>query len=105
MVVIAKSTIDEFIKKHPTAAEPLTNWYKETKLANWSNYNEMKQTFNSVDGVGNDRYVFNVKGNDYRLIALTLFSVRTVFILWIGTHAAYDKLNKTTGAKNVQFKG
>ena len=60
----------------------------------------MKNSFNSVDAVGNDRYVFNIKGNDYRLIALIIFKVRTVFILFIGTHRDYDKVD----AKTILFK-
>jgi len=61
----------------------------------------MKNTFNSVDAVGNDRYVFNIRGNNYRLIALIIFKVRTVFILFIGTHKEYDKVKAST----IAFKG
>jgi mRNA interferase HigB len=50
----------------------------------------MKQTFNSVDYVGNDRFVFNIKGNDYRLVAIVLFAAKKVFIRFIGTHKEYD---------------
>ena len=58
-------------------------------------------SFNSVDSVGNDRYVFNIKGNRYRLVALILFKIRTVFILFIGTHKEYDLINaKTIGFNN-----
>ncbi|MDB4918117.1 MAG: addiction module toxin RelE [Mucilaginibacter sp.] len=60
----------------------------------------MKNTFNSVDAVGNDRYVFNIKGNNYRLIALIIFKVRTVFIVFIGTHGEYNKID----APSVLFK-
>ena len=60
----------------------------------------MKRTFNSVDTVGNDRYVFDIKGNQYRLIALIIFKVRTVFILFIGTHQEYNKID----TKQVSFK-
>lgn len=51
---------------------------------------QVKQTFNSVDYVGNDRFVFNIKGNDYRLVAIILFAAKKVFIRWIGTHKEYD---------------
>ncbi len=54
-----------------------------------------------VDAVGNDRYCFNIKGNDFRLIVLIIFRTRTVFVLWFGSHAEYDKLNKSIGAANV----
>ncbi len=61
---------------------------------------EVKQTFNSVDSMGNDRYVFDIKGNHYRLIALIIFNVRTVYILFIGTHKEYDKVK----ASFITFK-
>jgi len=104
MVIITKTTLDEFAQQHSTIVESLNSWYELTKKSDWSNFHEIKNTFNSVDAVGNDRYVFNIKGNDYRLITLILFRVRTIFILWIGTHAAYNKLNKTIGAENVEYK-
>lgn len=104
MVIITKTTLDEYAQEHSTIVEPLNDWYKETKKADWSNFHDIKKTFNSVDGVGNDRYVFNIKGNDYRLITLIIFRVRTIFILWLGTHAEYDKLNKTIGAGNIEYK-
>jgi len=104
MVVISKNTLDEFSAIHTISAEPLNEWYKITKRANWSDFHDVKNTFNSVDAVGNDRFVFNIKGNDFRLIALILFRVRTIYILWLGTHADYDKMNKHTGANKVGYK-
>lgn len=53
----------------------------------------MRKTFGSADAVGNDLYVFNIKGNHYRLIARIIFKVRTVYIKFIGTHAEYDKVD------------
>lgn len=53
----------------------------------------MRQIFGSVDSVGNDLYVFNIKGNDYRLIVRIIFRVRTIYIKFIGTHKEYDKIN------------
>lgn len=66
----------------------------------FANFNELRMIFNSVDAVGNDRYVFNIKGNRYRLIALIHFDVRTVYILFVGTHGEYSKINAGT----IQFK-
>ena len=60
---------------------------------------DLKKSFSSADYVGNDRYVFNIKGNDFRLIALIIFKTRTVFILFIGSHKEYDKIN----AAEVQY--
>lgn len=66
------------------------------KISDWANFNELKLSFNSADAVGNDRYVFNLKGNKYRIIALIILKIRTVFILFIGTHKEYDKIEAST---------
>ncbi len=100
MVIISKAIISEFSLKHPDASSALTKWYDETKTADWSSFNDLKETFNSADAVANDRYIFNIKGNQYRLIALIIFRRRTVFILFIGTHQEYDKID----ASKVKFK-
>lgn len=99
MVIISKTAIREFAEKHPDAENALAKWYDDTKAANWKNFTELKRSFNSVDFVGRDRYVFNIKGNQYRLIALIIFKVRTVFLLFLGTHNEYDKVK----ASQVQF--
>ena len=56
------------------------------------NFSDVKKTFNSVDSVGNSRFVFNVKGNHYRIVALLLFQIKRVYIRWVGTHKDYDKI-------------
>lgn len=96
MVIISKTHLNAFGKSHADAIEPLNDWYDTVKQADWSDFSSMKQTFNSVDYVGNDRYVFNIKGNRYRLVAMIFFSIRTVFIRFIGTHAEYDKIDCST---------
>lgn len=70
MVIISYSAIKAFIDKNPQATDALNNWYRMVEMADWSNFHEMKNTFNSVDAVGNDRYVFNAGGNNYRVVAL-----------------------------------
>ena len=93
MVVISRATLNEFAEKYPDSKSALIKWYDETKAADWKNFSEVKKTFNAADYVGNDRYVFDIKGNQYRLVVLIIFKVRTVFILFVGTHAAYDKID------------
>lgn len=93
MVVISYRTIREFIEEYPDAEDALNNWYTITEKCNWSNFHEIKEMFNTVDAVGNDLYVFNIKGNHYRLIARIIFRVRTVFIKFVGTHKQYDRAN------------
>lgn len=93
MVIISKAILVEFGIKHADAIDPLNKWYEETRKADWKSFSEMKNTFNSVDSVGNDRYVFNIKGNDYRMVVMLFFDVRTVFIRFIGTHKEYTKID------------
>lgn len=95
MVIISKAIIRDFYRKYPDSEIALLRWYEDTKAANWKNFSEVKKTFNSVDAVGNDRYVFDIKGNHYRLVAIIIFKVRTVFIQFIGTHNEYDNLKAT----------
>jgi mRNA interferase HigB len=100
MVVISYRVIRAFSEIHKDSQDALNNWYSIIGKSDFANYNELKLVFNSVDAVGNDRYVFNIRGNRYRLIALIHFDVRTVYILFVGTHAEYDKIDAST----IQFK-
>ena len=102
MVIISKKILKDFSLLHKDCEEALEKWYRITKGANWKNFHELKRSFNSADAVGNDRYVFNIKGNQYRLIALIIFKVRTVFILFIDTHTAYDKIDAANITWNNQ---
>lgn len=92
MVIISKKHLKEFVLDHPDAEQAILRWYEIVKKADWSNFAEMRRNFNSVDSVGNDRFIFNIKGNQYRLIAMIFFDKRTVFIRFMGTHRACDKL-------------
>lgn len=86
----------EFGLVHPDSIDALNSWYQVTKKQNWSTLTDVKETFNSVDYVGNDRFVFNIRGNRYRLVAMIFFDIRTIFIRFVGTHAEYDKVDSTT---------
>jgi mRNA interferase HigB len=93
MVIISKTILVVFGEKHADSIGALNKWYETAKVADWSNFAEMKKAFNSVDAVGNDRYVFDIKGNNYRLVAMIFFSTRTMYIRFIGTHKEYDKID------------
>ncbi|MDD7888173.1 type II toxin-antitoxin system HigB family toxin [Flavivirga sp. 57AJ16] len=93
MRIVTYKRIQEFAMKHADAETPLNVWYHTTNAKAWKNLNDIRQTFNSVDYVGNNRYVFNIKGNDYRLVAIISFNAQKVYIRFIGTHAEYDKTN------------
>jgi len=66
------------------------------KKARWTCFSDIKKSFNSVDSVGNKRYVFNVKGNDFRLVVIIQFTTQTVLIRFVGTHEQYDKIKDIT---------
>lgn len=92
MRIISFKTIKEFSELHSDAKLPLEYWYHTVLKKNWKNLNDIKKTFNSVDFVGNHRFVFNIKGNSYRLIAIISFGAQKVYIRFIGTHSEYDKI-------------
>ena len=92
MRVIAKSALVEYYEKHSGAKDALLEWYDITKKAEWKSFADIKNDFNTVSSVGNQRYVFNIKGNDYRLIVVIHFTPQRVYIRFIGTHAEYDKI-------------
>ena len=93
MVIISKTLLTRFGRRHPDAASALNEWYRKAKAANWSTFAEVKQAFPTADYVGNDRVVFDIRGNRYRLVVMIFFSIRTVFIRFVGRHAEYDKTN------------
>ncbi len=96
MRIITKREINMFIEKHADSNESLTEWYLKTNSRVWKNLRDVKETFNSVDYVGNDLYVFNISGNKYRIVVRMFFQKPIVFIRFIGTHAQYDKLDMST---------
>ncbi|WP_118194441.1 type II toxin-antitoxin system HigB family toxin [Albibacterium indicum] len=93
MVIISTKVIKEYAETHPEYYNALERCHNITAASDWKNFAEMKKTINSVDGVGDSLFIFNIKGNDCRLVARIFFNVRTVFIRFIGTHSEYDKLN------------
>ncbi|MDT3401023.1 type II toxin-antitoxin system HigB family toxin [Mucilaginibacter terrae] len=96
MVVISYGTLRDFFEKHADSKDALNNWYRLVEQADWANFHEIKAMFNTVDAVGNDRFVFDIRGNHYRIVAMIFFDIRTVYIRFVGTHKAYDKIDCTT---------
>jgi mRNA interferase HigB len=92
MRIITYKAIDQYTVLQTDAKVALDEWYIKTEQSQWQCFADVRQTFNSVDNVGNKRYVFNIKGNTFRLIALILFAPKIVYIRFIGTHTEYDKI-------------
>ena len=97
MHIISRPALIKFWIKHPDSETPLRVWFKKVEQSKWKNINELKADFPTADYVGNNRVVFDIKGNKYRIIVLVFFLGQKMFIRFIGTHAEYDKVD----AKNV----
>ncbi|GGF26394.1 type II toxin-antitoxin system HigB family toxin [Hymenobacter cavernae] len=94
MRIFTRKAIQDFSQANAQAKEDLAVWFKQVELADWKDFNAVRSDFPSTDYIGDNRYVFNIKGNHYRLIAMVFFPPRQVYIRGIFTHAAYDKLSK-----------
>ena len=92
MRIFTEKTIKECAENHPDIRTALQEWSSIVKRSKWSCFADIKRTFNNVDSIGNQHYVFNIKGNNYRLIAIIKFTIKFVYIRFIGTHAEYDKI-------------
>lgn len=96
MKVIAVSTLRDFWVRHPDSEQALKAWYDEAKHATWVTPRDIKDHYASVSFVGNNRVVFNIKGNHYRLIVAVAYRFQAVYIKFVGTHAEYDRIDATT---------
>ena len=94
--VIKRKTLVDFSKKHPDARAYLNTWFATCKKAEWKSYHELQRDFPETSPVGDNRVVFDIRGNKYRLIARVLFLFKQVQIKWIRSHAEYDKIDVKT---------
>ena len=99
MRIIARRTLREFVaartgyKDHTALKGALDAWFDEVKKARWSSAADVKCSYATASIVSADRVVFNIKGNDYRLVVAVDFEKSIVWIKWIGTHRDYDKID------------
>ena len=93
MEITQRFKLAEFATKHSNVLNPLNNWIERVERAKWSNHNELKADFPSADYVSNNRYVFNIKGNNYRIIVVVVFFAGELNVRFAGTHAEYDKID------------
>jgi len=91
--IIAIKRLKDFRKKHPDAEQPLRAWYSEASKADWKKPSEILKVYRTASILLNNRVVFNIKGNDYRLIVTINYAYRIVYIRFVGTHKEYDKIN------------
>jgi len=98
MRIIKEKTLTDYCKliKYRQVVESLKAWIYEVKFSNWDNANELKAKYGNASIIGSKRVVFNIKGNDYRLIVDIEYKLKIVFIVWFGSHKEYDKIDVKT---------
>jgi mRNA interferase HigB len=90
MKVLNRHRLRDVSRAHPDAAEALMNWWQVTQRAHWATFSQVRQTFRSASYV-DPHVIFNIKGNDYRLVTYIDYERGFVVMKWFGTHAEYDK--------------
>ena len=93
MRVIAKKTLRLFWESHLDAEEPLLAWYREVELEDWDTPAKVKAKYGNASIVGGNRVVFNIKGNDYRLVVKINYPYRVVYVRFVGTHTEYNSID------------
>ena len=95
MRLISKKTIKDFYEQtlYQDSKESLEAWHKEVIKADWQTPNDIKEQYRHASVVGNNRIVFNIHGNKYRLIVKINYFAKVIYIRFIGTHKEYDKIN------------
>jgi len=105
MRIIARKTLKQFVEKLRGAHDQravrvaLDSWFHEVQGADWHSPADVVRAYRNASIVGADRVVFNIKGNDYRLVVAVHYRLQIVFIKWIGSHAEYDEID----VRKVQY--
>ena len=93
MRIIALGTLRHFWQRHPDAETPLRAWYAIARRAQWRGPAEVKAAYRSASFIAGNRVVFNIKGNDYRLVVAVHYNRSMMFIRFVGTHRQYDAID------------
>lgn len=96
MRIISIKTLREFWERHPQAEIPLRGWHAEVSNADWKTPADIKATYRNASFLANNRVVFNIKGNDFRLVIAVRYTQGLMFVRYVGTHAEYDRIDATT---------
>ena len=91
--IITRKTLLAYCQKYPLAAPALQEWYFEILQSDFKNFNELKMAYGHASLVADDRVVFNIMGNKYRLVVRIVFTFRAIQIKWFGTHAEYNEID------------
>lgn len=96
MRIISRKRLRDFWFQHPDAQSSLEAWYADVKQAQWRTPDEIKSIYRNASFVANNRVIFNIKGNKYRLVVAVQYEYGLVYIRFVGTHTAYDKIDAAT---------
>ncbi len=96
MNIVSKPTVIYYTSKYPIATTALLAWHKDFSQFAFNNFNELKSVYPNASIVGNNRVIFNIKGNSFRLIASMDFKRKAAYIIWFGTHTEYDRIDAAT---------
>lgn len=96
MKILVKKTILYYINRYPIAETQLLIWYTEFSKLDFANFNELKSVYGNASVVNNNRVIFNIKGNDFRLIISVNFLQAVCYVIWFGTNKKYDTINVET---------
>ena len=96
MRIISRKRLIEFWQIHPDAEQPLRAWFAEAKKASWETPADIKALYRNASILPGNRVVFNIKGNDYRLVVVIEYRYKKIFIRFVGTHEAYDHIDATS---------
>lgn len=99
MKILVKKTILYYIQEYPSAETQLQIWYYEFSKTEFSTFNALKKVYKNASIIANNRVIFNIKGNDYRIIVSVNFKQQACYVIWFGSHSEYDKID----AVNIPF--
>ena len=93
MKIVGRNKLDAFCRLHADARKPVEGWLAETEEASWTTPQQIKERYASVSFLAENRMIFNIKGNTYRLMTTIGFGAGVVVVDWVGTHSEYDAIN------------
>lgn len=96
MRIISRRILREFWEKHPDSRGPLQTWFHDVERATWNTPADIKKVYKNASLAANNRAVFNIKGNHYRLVVVVVYQHGVVYIRFVGTHKEYDRIDVTT---------
>jgi mRNA interferase HigB len=95
MRIVSRKMLRVFWEQHPKAQKALEAWLEDAKKATWKTPNDIKNVYRNASVVANNRVVFNIKGNDYRLVVAINYRCGIAYLRFIGTHKEYDEIDVT----------